>query len=84
MDNCYIFLTFLLIAILLLITTVCYYCLKYLTSFGLTKKTYYRINNIKMQVNIKNHTSYYFDDTMNINDLDPDNILLDEKTHENI
>ena len=35
------------------------------------------------EINIKNHTCYYFDDIININGLDLDNILLDETTHQN-
>ena len=38
-------------------------------------------SNIELQeIDIKNHTCYYFDDIININDFDLDNILLDEKT----
>ena len=40
-------------------------------------------NNKLKETNIKNRTCYYFDDMININDLDRDNILLGEKTHEN-
>ena len=35
------------------------------------------------EINIKNRTCYYFDDIININGLDLDNILLDETTHQN-
>ena len=31
-------------------------------------------------MNIKNRASYYFGDIVNIDDLDQDNILLDEKS----
>ena len=38
-------------------------------------------SNIELQeIDIKSHTCYYFDDIININDFDLDNILLDEKT----
>ena len=37
-------------------------------------------NNKLKEINIKNRTCYYFDDTININDLD--NILIDEKSFE--
>ena len=35
-------------------------------------------------INIKNHTYYFFDDIMNIKDHDPNNIKIDEKSYENI
>ena len=41
-----------------------------------------RNNEIK-KVCIKNCTCYYFDDTIKLEDFDPDNILIDEKSHEN-
>ena len=41
------------------------------------------MNNLK-EINIKNHTCYYFDDVIKIEDLDFDNILLDEKSYKNI
>ena len=48
-------------------------------------------NNIKMEkdnelkkVGIKNRTCYYFDDIVKIEDFDFDNILLEEKSSENI
>ena len=36
------------------------------------------------ETNIKNHTSYYFDDTIKIEDFDLDNILIVKKTYKNI
>ena len=36
-------------------------------------------NNKLKKYDIKNHTCYYSDDIININDLDLDNILLKEK-----
>ena len=36
------------------------------------------------QINIENRTSYYFDDIIKIKDSDLDNILIDEKSYENI
>ena len=41
-------------------------------------------NNQLKEINIKNHTCYYFDDIININHLNLDNILLNEKSFENI
>ena len=35
-------------------------------------------------INIKNHTRYYFDDIIKIEDFDLDNILIDEKSYKNI
>ena len=37
-------------------------------------------NELK-EIDIKNHTCYYFDDTMRVKDIDFDNILLDEKSY---
>ena len=49
-----------------------------------------RVNNIKVAINdelkkidIKNHTCYYFDVINNINDVDLDNILVNEKSYGN-
>ena len=36
------------------------------------------------KIDIKNYTCYYFDDIININDLNLDNILIDGKSYENI
>ena len=41
-------------------------------------------NNEVIEVSIKNRTCHYFDDMININDLNLDNILLDEKLFEPI
>ena len=41
-------------------------------------------NNEFKNVCIKNRTCYYFDDINEIEDFDFDNILLDEKSYENI
>ena len=35
-------------------------------------------------INIKNHTYYYFDDIINIKDFDPSNIKIDKQSYENI
>ena len=40
-------------------------------------------NNVK-DINIKNHTYYFFDDIINIKDFDPNNIKIDEKSYKNI
>ena len=47
------------------------------------KRTKTKINEVK-EINIKNLTRYYFDDISNIDGLDLHNILLDEKSNENI
>ena len=36
------------------------------------------------EINIKNHTCYYFDDQIKFKDFDLDNILIDEKSYKNI
>ena len=42
------------------------------------------MNNDKMRdIHLKNYT-YYFDEIIHVNDLDLGNILLDEKSYENI
>ena len=41
-------------------------------------------NNELKKVRIKNCTCYYFDDIIKLEDFDLDNILIDEKSHENI
>ena len=40
-------------------------------------------NELK-KVCIKNRVRYYFDDMIKLEDFDLDNILIDEKSHENI
>ena len=35
-------------------------------------------------INIKNHTYYFFNSIINIKDFDPDNIRIDEKSYKNI
>ena len=43
------------------------------------------VSNDKLkEVYIKNRTCYYFHDIIKIEDFDLDNILLDEKSYENI
>ena len=41
-------------------------------------------NNEFKKVYIKNRTCYYFDDIIKLEDPNPDNILIDEKSHESI
>ena len=41
-------------------------------------------NNEFWKVNIKNRTCYYFHEIIKLEDFDIDNILIDEKPHENI
>ena len=36
------------------------------------------------EIDIRNRTCYYFDDIIEIQDFDLDNILIDEKSYENI
>ena len=36
------------------------------------------------EIDIKNHTCYYFDDIMKVRDIGSGNILLDEKLYKNI
>ena len=40
-------------------------------------------NKIK-DIDIKNHTYYFFDDIINIKNFDPNNIQIDEKSYKNI
>ena len=39
-------------------------------------------NDQLIQIDIKNHTCYYFDDLIRIEDFNLDNILIDEKSYE--
>ena len=41
-------------------------------------------NNELNEIDVKNRTCYYFDDIINISDLNLDNILTAEKSYENI
>ena len=41
-------------------------------------------NNEFKKVEIKNHTCYYFNDIIKLEDFDLDNILIDKKSHKNI
>ena len=43
-----------------------------------------KMSNKVKDINIKNHTYYFFDDIINIKDFDPNNINIDEKSYENI
>ena len=40
-------------------------------------------NNVK-DINVKNHTYYFFEDIINIKEFDPSNIKLDENSYKNI
>ena len=42
------------------------------------------MNDIVKDVNIKNHTYYFFDDTINIKDFGTNNIKIDENSYKNI
>ena len=49
------------------------------------KKVQYKIeNNEFKKIRIKNRTCYYFDDIIELEDFDLDNILIDKKSHKNI
>ena len=51
----------------------------------LISKIYYKIESNKLkEVDIKNHTYYYFDDAIRIEDFDFDKVLMDEKSYKNI
>ena len=41
-------------------------------------------NNELKRAFLKNCTCYYFDDIIKLEDFDVDNILIDQKSHENI
>ena len=41
-------------------------------------------NNEFTKVCIKNHTCYYFNDIIKLENFDTDNILIDEKSQENV
>ena len=44
----------------------------------------YKLKMLVKDINIKNHTYYYFDDIINIKDFDPSNIKIDKQSYENI
>ena len=49
------------------------------------KKAQYKMENNKLKkVNIKNRTSYYFNDIVKLEEFDLNSILIDEKAHKNI
>ena len=49
------------------------------------KKVWYKMENNELKkVCIKNLTSYYFDDIIKLEYFNLDNILIDEKSYENI
>ena len=41
------------------------------------------MRNIK-EINTKNRTYYFFDDTINITDFDPNSLKIDKMSHKNI
>ena len=43
-----------------------------------------KISNKVIDINIKNHTYYFFDDIINIKDFNPNNIKVDEKSYKHI
>ena len=51
----------------------------------LISKIYYKMESNKLkEIDIKNHTYYYFDDTIRTEDFDFDKVLMDEKSYKNI
>ena len=42
------------------------------------------MNNKGKNIDIKNHTYYFFDDIINIKNFDPNNILKNEKSYKDI
>ena len=72
--------------ILFIIAVICYHYAKYRPK----QKTDCRTKNMQMEnnelkkVNINNHTWYYFDKIIKFKDFHSDNILLNEKSYENI
>ena len=99
-QNFYILLAFLLITIALLISVSIYcYLIKYqakqkhLIPFHDTnnelKQVLYQKYKLKMSnkiknIDIRNHTYYFFDDTINIKIFDPNDIKIHEKSYKNI
>ena len=72
-------------------STICIYCC--LLNIIQKKNIYYHIatlvTNLKMsnklkEINIKNYTYYFYDNIINIKNLDPNNINIDEKPNKNI
>ena len=39
------------------------------------------MSNLTKDVNIRNHTYYFFDDIINIKNFDPNNIKIDKKSY---
>ena len=42
------------------------------------------MSNIVQDINIKNHTYYFFNDIISIKDIDPNNFKIYEKSNKNI
>ena len=99
MQNLFILLEFLLITIALLIAVSIYcYMIKYRAKqkhllplhntnneFYINKFIIKMESNVKLkEIDIKNRACYYFDHIIKIEDFDLDNILIDEKSYENI
>ena len=42
------------------------------------------MSNIVKDINIKNHTYYFFNDIISIKDIDTNNIKIDEKSYKSI
>ena len=71
----------LLIILLSITIIVCYY---YAKQKGINGLTIWNGKRWILKVRIKNRTCYYFDDIIKLEDFDLDNILIDEKSYENI
>ena len=42
------------------------------------------MNNKVKDISIKNHTYYFFNNTINIKNFDPNNVKIDEKSYKNM
>ena len=85
--DCYILHTILLAIILLLTIAIIYHYAKHrpkLKKKNIVVLQYKMKNNEFQKVCIKNRTCYNFYDTIQLQDFNPDNILIDKKSHENI
>ena len=45
---------------------------------------WYELEMSVKNINIKNHTYYFFDDIINIKEFNPNNIKIDQKSYKNI
>ena len=84
--DCYILHTYLYVTKLIsIIAIICYHYIKYSQNKNILITTNIKTeNNETKKVGIKNRMSYYFDDIIKIQDFDFGNILLEEKSYENV